>query len=52
LSDNNRKAKYYEITKRGRELIAQQQETWNRLSTAVQSSMRIRRALSRHAGYE
>ena len=35
LSDNNRKAKYYEITKRGRKLIAQQQETWDRLSTAV-----------------
>src|ERR1700733_909649 len=35
LSDNNRKAKYYEITKRGRKLIARQQETWDRLSTAV-----------------
>ena len=35
LSDNNRKAKYYEITKRGRKLIAEQQQTWDRLSTAV-----------------
>src|SRR6202167_1802776 len=35
LSDSNRKAKYYEITKRGRKLIAQQQETWERLSMAV-----------------
>ena len=35
LSENNRKAKYYEITKRGRKLIAQQHETWDRLSTAV-----------------
>ena len=35
LSDNNRKAKYYEITKRGRRLIADQQETWERLSAAV-----------------
>ena len=35
LSENNRKAKYYEITKRGRKLIAEQQETWDRLSTAV-----------------
>ena len=35
LSENNRRAKYYEITKRGRKMIAQQQETWNRLSTAV-----------------
>ena len=35
LSENHRKAKYYEITKRGRKLIAEQQETWDRLSTAV-----------------
>jgi PadR family transcriptional regulator, regulatory protein PadR len=35
VSENNRKAKYYEITKRGRKLIAEQQETWDRLSTAV-----------------
>src|SRR5579864_2633683 len=35
FSENNRKAKYYEITKRGRKLIAQQQETWGRLSAAV-----------------
>jgi transcriptional regulator len=35
LSENNRKAKYYEITKRGRKLIAEQQETWGRLSAAV-----------------
>ena len=36
LSDNNRKAKYYAITKRGRKLVAEQQDTWNRLSGAVQ----------------
>jgi PadR family transcriptional regulator, regulatory protein PadR len=35
VSENNRKAKYYAITKRGRKLIAEQQETWERLSTAV-----------------
>ena len=35
LSENNRKAKYYEITRRGRKLMAQQQETWSRLSVAV-----------------
>ncbi len=35
LSENNRKAKYYEITKKGRKLIAQQQQTWERLSAAV-----------------
>jgi PadR family transcriptional regulator, regulatory protein PadR len=35
VSENNRKAKYYEITKHGRRLIADQQQTWDRLSTAV-----------------
>jgi len=35
LSENNRKAKYYEITKRGKKLMAEQQETWSRLSIAV-----------------
>jgi PadR family transcriptional regulator PadR len=36
LSENNRKAKYYEITRKGRKALATQEETWNRLSTAVQ----------------
>jgi transcriptional regulator len=35
LSENNRKAKYYEITKRGRHAVEQQQATWSRLSSAV-----------------
>ena len=35
LSENNRKAKYYELTKRGKELLAAQHETWTRLSVAV-----------------
>jgi PadR family transcriptional regulator PadR len=36
VSENNRKAKYYEITKRGKKLLAAQEETWNRLSVGVQ----------------
>ena len=36
-SENNRKAKYYQITKRGRRLLAGQQKTWTRLSAAVQT---------------
>ena len=36
VSENNRRAKYYEITKRGRSLLAEQQETWGRLSLAVE----------------
>jgi PadR family transcriptional regulator PadR len=34
-SENNRKAKYYKITKRGQKLLADQEATWNRLSKAV-----------------
>ena len=36
LSENNRKDKYYEITRRGRKLLASQQQTWSRLSLADQ----------------
>ncbi len=36
LSENNRKAKYYEITRTGRRALAAQEKTWTRLSTAVQ----------------
>ena len=35
LSENNRKARYYRITAKGRKAIATQQETWARLSEAV-----------------
>jgi PadR family transcriptional regulator PadR len=35
LSENNRKAKYYDITARGKKILAQQQQTWSRLSVAV-----------------
>ncbi len=36
LSENNRKAKYYRITRRGRRAVAEQRRTWERLSMAVQ----------------
>ena len=36
VSDNNRKAKYYEITRRGRKAVAEHEANWNRLSLAVQ----------------
>ncbi len=36
VSENNRKAKYYVITKVGRKQVGEQQATWDRLSTAVQ----------------
>jgi transcriptional regulator len=34
-SENNRKAKYYQLTRRGRKALGEQQEIWNRLSGAV-----------------
>ncbi len=34
-SENNRKAKYYEITARGRKTLNGHQQTWTRLSAAV-----------------
>jgi len=34
-SENNRKAKFYKVTKRGQKLLAEQSETWSRLSGAV-----------------
>jgi PadR family transcriptional regulator PadR len=36
VSDNNRRAKYYDITARGRKLLAAQHGTWTRLSSAVE----------------
>lgn len=36
VSENKRKAKFYEITRRGAKLLAAEQDTWNRLSVGVQ----------------
>jgi PadR family transcriptional regulator PadR len=35
LSENNRRAKYYRITQRGKKQLAEQQAGWDRLSTAI-----------------
>ena len=35
LSENNRRAKYYRITARGRKQLNEQEAGWNRLSTAI-----------------
>jgi PadR family transcriptional regulator, regulatory protein PadR len=43
LSENNRRAKYYQITRKGRKALEEQNQTWTRLSSAVQ------RVLSREA---
>src|SRR5262252_3546176 len=34
-SENNRRAKFYEITRRGRKLVAAEQDSWSRLAGAV-----------------
>jgi transcriptional regulator len=34
-SENNRRARYYELTKRGRNQLAAERESWARLSAAV-----------------
>ncbi len=34
-SENNRQAKYYELTRRGRRQLAEEKENWIRLSAAV-----------------
>jgi PadR family transcriptional regulator PadR len=36
VSENNRKAKYYALTRHGRALLEAHQDTWTRLSLAVQ----------------
>jgi transcriptional regulator len=35
VSENNRRAKYYELTKTGRKQLAAETETWERLAEAV-----------------
>jgi PadR family transcriptional regulator, regulatory protein PadR len=34
-SDNNRRAKFYELTRKGRKRLQEETEWWNRLTTAV-----------------
>jgi len=34
-SDNNRRAKYYSLTKKGRKYLAEEEANWQRLSRAV-----------------
>ena len=35
LSENNRRAKYYKLTKDGRKILAEQTARWNRLASAI-----------------
>ena len=40
ISDNNRKAKFYELTKAGRKQLEEQQTSWDRLCAAIATVMR------------
>jgi PadR family transcriptional regulator PadR len=40
-SDNNRRAKFYELTKAGRKQLAEEADAWNRLTAAVDLVMRM-----------
>ena len=35
MSENNRRAKYYELTRAGRKALAEEAQQWERLSTAI-----------------
>jgi transcriptional regulator len=39
ISDNNRKAKYYRLTKSGRKQLEVEKETWDRLTVAISQIM-------------
>jgi transcriptional regulator len=41
-SDNNRRAKFYELTARGRKRLSQETEDWNRLVSAMSAVLRSR----------
>jgi len=38
-SDNNRRAKFYELTAAGRKRLRDETEGWNRLATAIASAL-------------
>ena len=41
-SENNRRAKFYEITTAGRKRLREEQEGWNRLAMAMASALGAR----------
>src|SRR6202789_4272923 len=43
-SENNRRAKYYSLTRLGRKQLEQQAANWNRLSTAISHVVRLKEA--------
>ena len=43
-SENNRRAKYYSLTRLGRRALARESEQWERLSSAITTIVRLREA--------
>ena len=43
-SENNRRAKFYELTRPGRKALQQETMNWNRLSSAIARIVRLREA--------
>ena len=41
-SENNRRAKYYELTAAGRKRLREEAEGWNRLATAIAAALKAR----------
>src|SRR5438309_5076451 len=41
ISDNNRRARYYRLTARGRKQLAKEEENWGRLTRAVGKVLRF-----------
>ena len=41
-SDNNRRAKFYELTSRGRKRLREETDGWNRLAIAIASALAAR----------
>jgi transcriptional regulator len=39
ISENNRRAKFYELTATGRRRLREETESWNRLATAIASAL-------------
>jgi len=41
ISENNRRAKFYELTATGRGRLREETESWNRLATAIASALAV-----------
>ena len=41
VSENNRRARYYQLTAKGRKQLAQEEENWNELTRAVRSVLQF-----------